>query len=192
MPAPACGPTPQRDDRPRQHPQAGRLAGAPADGDQTASQAGPGLGTRVAVHDDLPAAHVLADLVSRRAADNERPAPHPRTGVVTGIALNAQFAASHPGACVRPDAPGHRQPPGGHARADVPHAAQIALDPHVIAAARHLEELAHPRALVAMPNRQRGDVAHEPVGREDLGLERHDRLLAQRERDHGISSRRWM
>jgi hypothetical protein len=109
-----------------------------------------------------------------------------------------QLTTAHPRAGVHPHVAGDGEPPTGHARADELHAAQVALEAHVVVArSRDREELADPRALVAMPHGQLLDLlaggAGEPVGGQHLGLERHDRLLAQRERQrHGTSSCRWI
>jgi hypothetical protein len=154
------------------------------------------------VHDDLAAVHAhplpgidAAEPGSRRPADHERAAAHARSGPIAGVALDVQLPAAHAGPGVHPDIAGDGEPPGGHARADVLHAAQVALHAHVVAGAGDREELAHARALVAMPERQRRDVvrAGEPVGRENFGLQWHLWLGAQREGErHGTSSRRWM
>ena len=176
MPAPARGPSPPSATivpasmrRPAASPT------RPADGDQAAPQAGAGLRAGVAVDDDLAAAHArplagidAAELAPRRAAHHERAAAHPRSGPVAGVALDVQLAAAHAGPRVHPDVAGDREPPRGHARADELHAAQVALQADVVAGAGDGEELAHARALVAVPDRQRLDLvaarAGEPVG----------------------------
>jgi hypothetical protein len=154
------------------------------------------------VDDDLAAAHAralagidAAELAPRRTANNERAAVHSRSGQIAGVAVDDQLAAAHAGPRVHPDVAGDREPPRGHACADELHPAQVPLQADVAAGARDGEELAHARALVAVPHGQGLDLlaahAGEMFGAQHLGLERHDRFLAQRERErHGTSSRR--
>src|SRR5206468_2556217 len=124
-------------------------------------QAGTGLRARVAVDDDLAAAHArplagidAAELTPCRAAHHERPAAHARSGSVAGVALDVQFAAAHPGTRVHPDVARDRESPRCHARADELHAAQVAFQADVVVGAGDSEELAHARALVAVPDGQ--------------------------------------
>ena len=165
MPAPACGPTPPSATivpasmrRPAASP--ARPATAISPRRSPAPACAPASPWTTISPPRIPRSPGgPAEPAPRRAAHHERAAVHPRAGVVAGVALDVQLAAAHAGPRVRPDVAGHREPPRGHARADVPHAAQVALQADVVAAARHLEELAHPRALLPVPERQRRDVA---------------------------------
>ena len=73
---------------------------------------------------------------------------HPRAGPVAGVALDVQLAAAHARAGVHPHVARDGEPPRGHARADALHAAEVALEAHVVAGPGHGEELADARALV--------------------------------------------
>src|SRR5215217_7520959 len=146
------------------------------------------------VDDDLAAAHArpvagidAAEPAPRRTAHQEPATAHPGAGPVAGVALDLQLAAAHAGADVHADVAGDREPPRGHPRADEPDAGQVALQAYVLTVAGDGEELPHACALVAVPDGQRLDLvaacAGEVVRAEHVGLERHDRLLAERERE---------
>src|SRR5204862_6907741 len=138
---------------------------APRHRDQAAPRAGTGLRARVAVDDDLAAAHArplagidAAEVAPGRTAHHERATPHARSGPVAGVALHVQLATAHTGPSVHPNVAGDREPPRGHARADELHAAQVPLQTDVVAGAGDGKELAHARAPVAVPHRQRLDL----------------------------------
>jgi hypothetical protein len=63
-----------------------------------------------------------------------------------------QLAALHACPGVHPDVAGDGEPARGHAGADELHAPEVTLHANVVAAAGDREELAHPRALLAVPH----------------------------------------
>ena len=139
-----------------------------------------------------------AELAPRRAPNHEPPAAHPRPGPVAGVALDVQLAAAHAGPGVHPDVARDGEParrsspaPTNFTRLRSPSTRTSSPLPG------DGEELAHARALLAVPHRERLDLraarGGQAIGRQRLGLERHGRLLAQGEGEgHGTSSRRWM
>ena len=186
----------QGDDRARQHAQPGNVAHAPRDGDEPAAQAGADLIAGVAVHEDLPAAHPgalalpgRAEVVAGGALDDEPAAAHAHAGEVVHGALDDELASAHARAGVHARVARDRQPAGGHACTQELDAAQVALDAQVLAAlSRHREEVPDLRRPVAVPDGERLDLAalagRETIRAEAFGLQRHRRLLAQRQRQH--------
>ena len=179
----------EHDDRPRQHAQAGGLAGAPRHGDQPAPQAGAGLRAGVAVDDDLAATHALAaELAPRRAADHERAAVHPRSGVVAGVALDVQLAAAHAGPACAPTLPATvRRPavmPAPTYLTRLRSPSRRTSSPLPVTSKNSPTRVRSLPCRAAAPRRR-----PRAVRRQNLGLQRHVGLLAQRQRErHGTRS----
>ena len=184
-----------RDDGAGQHPQPGGVAHRPRHGDQPAPETGAQLVAGVPVHEDLAAPHPAA-LARARAPEepaggaphHQPPAQHGRAREVPHPTLDDQLAPAHVRPGVHPRIARDREPAAGHPGTEELDEPQVTLDPHVlVAVARDGEEIGQLRPTLAVPDTERLDLAPaergEPVGGEALGLERHGRRLAQRQRE---------